>query len=553
MHLSAMVAQLNAEVDHLVRAQVTQPASDDFGGFLLSNDHVEPRMSGFAFSRLALAYVCSESRHYLSDTVKTALQANLAYMETHQRPDGCFDLSGCNFASPPDTAFMINAVLNAWWVMEKRAVPEAQWLNAPAYRLIDSAASGIAGGGFHTPNHRWAIASCLLSCAGITGRKELTDRAQQYLFEGLDINEYGEFAERSSGNYNQVNDDQMIRLYLATGDTKFLEAARANLEMMYAYIDPDNSVFTNNSTRQDNGRKVYMDTYYILYLMVGYLLKDPSLGAMAEWIWNSSVQRGRVPDGVEWLLLDAEMDGYAAGAPFDKPFETVTRVFPDSKIARVRRGNVSYTLLEGKPNFLYFQNGGFSMYMVIYANLCDRRNFLADTLTQTETGFRMTAHAESWYYLPFYPEDPGTTDWWAMDNPHRRKKTQGLPLDTTVEITDRDDGIDVRIHTEGIDRLPLRVELGFLPDCQVCGEDFLLDGKAGQCVTMRGGNVRVKSRGGEIITLSPAFGCHNVQARSGGAYPQSPDHFTLYMTDYTPVDRTIHIGAMQDTALRFPW
>ncbi|HPF87250.1 MAG TPA: hypothetical protein PK537_04250 [Candidatus Limiplasma sp.] len=553
MHLSAMVEQLNTEVDYLVRSQVTQPASEDFGGFLLSSDHVEPRLSGFGFSRLALAYVCRESRHYLSDTVKEALKADFVYMNSHQRPDGCFDLSGCNFASPPDTAFMINAVLNAWWVMEKRAVPEAAWLNEPTYRLINSAATGIAAGGFHTPNHRWAIASCLLSCAKITGRKELTERAEQYLFEGLDINEYGEFAERSSGNYNQVNDDQMIRLYMATGDTKYLEAAKANLEMMYAYIDPDDSVFTNNSTRQDNGRKVYMDTYYILYLMVGYLLKDPSLGAMAEWIWNSSVQKGHVPGGVEWLLLNADMDGYAADTPFDKPFESIRRTFPDSKIVRVRRGQFSYTLLEDKPNFLYFQNGSFSMYMVIYENLCDRRNFLASSLKQTADGYRMKAHAESWYYLPFYPQDPGTSDWWAMDNPHNRRKTQGVPLDTAVEITDRDDGIDVRIHTEGIDRLPLRVEIGFLPGCQVRGDDFLLEGKAGQSITMRGGDVEVKNHHGEIITLSPTFGRHNVQSRSGGAYPQSPDHFTLYMTDYTPVDRTFHIGAKQDTALHFPW
>lgn len=48
--------------------------------------------------------------------------------------------------------------------------------------------------------------------------------------EGLDINEDGEFAERSAGNYNQVNDDQMIRLFIATGERRFLEASKAILE-----------------------------------------------------------------------------------------------------------------------------------------------------------------------------------------------------------------------------------------------------------------------------------------------------------------------------------
>ena len=56
------------------------------------------------------------------------------------------------------------------------------------------------------------ISSCLLCCEKITGNKALGERAREFLAEGLDINEDGEFAERSAGNYNQVNDDQMILL-----------------------------------------------------------------------------------------------------------------------------------------------------------------------------------------------------------------------------------------------------------------------------------------------------------------------------------------------------
>jgi hypothetical protein len=444
---------------------------------------------------------------------------------------------------------MINAVLNAWWVMEKRNVPEAAWLRDPMYRLIDSSASGIAAGGFHTPNHRWAISSCLLHCAKITGREELAGRARQYLNEGLDINGDGEFAERSAGNYNQVNDDQMIRLYLATGDETFLQAAKKNLEMMYAYIDPDESVFTNNSTRQDYGRKVYTESYYDLFLLMGFLLKEPKLGAMAEWIYQSALHRGKQPGGVEWLLLYPEMDGYGSLAPFSLPFERYDRLFTDSKIARVRNGCFSYTLMEDKPNFLYFQHGAATMYMVIYSNLCDRRNFVASSLKKTEEGYRMTSHAEGWYYLPFYPEKPATSDWWAMDNPHSRPKIQGLPLDTTVDVLGRENGIDVRIHTEGVDQLPLRVELGFLPNCQVRSDSFILTGKAGESITLLKGEVEVRAESGETITLSPVFGRHNVQARSGGAYPQSQDHFTLYLTDYTPVDRVLKIRTASLPAL----
>ncbi len=536
---------LNAEdirVESLLARQILNEQDDRFGGFWVEGFHVEPRACGFYLSNLVMAFVTEDSRWYLNDRLKDAIRAAFVYMQRHQRPDGCYDLSYCNFASPPDTAFMINAVLNAWWLLEKCKADGADFIREPLYKLIDSAATGIMTGGFHTPNHRWAIAACLLSCARITGRPELTSRANEYLREGLDINEDGEFAERSAGNYNQVNDDQMIRLFLATKDTSYLEAAAKNLEMMYCYIDPDDSVFTNNSTRQDLGLKVYTDTYYILYLLVGYFLKRAEFGAMAEWIYQNCRKRGVYPGGIEWLLLFPDMDGFGADTAFSRPFDHYNRQFKDSKIARVRRGNYSYTLLEGKPNCLYFQHGAFSVYLAIYGNLCDRRNFIADTLTKTESGYMMTSHAAGWYYLPF-PEKPATSDWWAMDNKNTRPRIEGLPLDTKLEIIDQEDGIDLRLMTEGIDQLPLRVELCFLPGGSIRTEHFMQSAAPGQSITVLNGLVEAASASGETIVVGPAFGKHNVQNRMDGAYPFSPRHYTVYFTDYTPVDRVISIRA----------
>ena len=533
MHLQEMVAALDARVDELLRVQVNDPADARNGGFLLEPFHVESRSVGFCLSALICSYLTPLSHHHLSDAVKAAAFAALSYLERFQRPDGCFDLTPCNFASPPDTAFMLNAVLNAWWLAEKR--PEGEPFKAPLERLLTTGANGVAAGGFHTPNHRWAIAACLLSCERAFHNPAWGERARQYLAEGLDVNEDGEFAERSAGNYNQVNDDQMIRLFLATGDDAFLRAAEKNLDMMFCYFDPDGSVFTNNSTRQDMGQKVYAESYYILYLLVGYLRKRPDFGAMAEWIYQSCAARGVCPPGVEWLLLFPDMDGYGANAPFDRPFERYARVFEESHIARVRRGDWSYTLLRGKPNFLYFQHGAFSLYMAVYANLCDRRNITPQTLRQTEGGFRMTDHAAGWYYLPF-PTPPPTSDWWKMDH-QSRPKAEGLPLDTTLDIRELADGIELTLSTCGVDRLPLREELGLLPGGYVRTEHFVTDAAAGGSVLALDGTVEAVGPGGEAVAIGPAFGEHFVKNRMGGAYPLSPNHFTVFFTGYTSVQK----------------
>lgn len=541
-HLTYLLAEQDSKIRKLLDRQITQEGDPRYGGFWQSDFHVEPRACGFYLSEMIASYVTAKSELYLDASLAESIKRTLVYMKNHQRPDGCYDLSGCNFASPPDTAFMINAVLNGWWLLEKCSAPEADFIRQPLYELIDSSASGIATGGFHTPNHRWAIASCLLHCAKITGRQELATRAEDYLREGLDINDDGEFAERSAGNYNQVNDDQMIRLYLATKDEQYLDAAAKNLEMMYCYFDPDETIFTNNSTRQDLGLKLYADSYYILFLLVGYLKKREDFGAMAEWIYQNARKRGTSPGGIEWLLLFPDMDGFGAASKLMASFTCYDRMFKDSDIARVRHGDYSYTLLKGKPNFLYFQHGAFSMYMTLYGNICDKRNFIADSLEKTETGYTMRSHAEGWYYLPF-PEKPSTSDWWAMDNATKRPMTQGLPLDTTIEIVNCDEGIDLHIKTEGIDQMPMRLEFAFLAGGTVRTEHFVQAANAGQSITILDGEVEAASIDDETIVIGPAFGEHNVQKRMGDAYPFSDSHYTVYFTAYTPVDRVVHIRA----------
>lgn len=533
---------LDGNITSMLDRQITDENDENFGALWTDQFHVEPRMCGFHLTRFLWVYATKDSVWYLNGEIRAAIERLLVYMRVHQRPDGCYDLSPCNFASPPDTAFMMNAVLNGWWLLEKCDAPEAREVERELYPIIEKACDGIAHGGFHTPNHRWAIASCLMCCEKITGNRALGDRARQYLNEGLDINDYGEFAERSAGNYNQVNDDQMIRLFIATGDKTYLEAAAKNLEMMYAYFDPDGSVFTNNSTRQDMGWKIYADTYYILYLLTGYFLKRKDLGAMAGWIRRDCVRRGTVPPGVEWLLLYPEMDGYGEEDGFVPPFEKYEKHFPESRIVRIREGKWSCTLLDGKPNFLYFQNGTFPLYMTIYANVCNKRNFISDTLDRADSGYVMKGTAESWYYLPF-EEKPSTSDWWKMDNEHTRQKTQLQSLDTTVTVTKREDGVDVTIHTDGLDQVPMRVEFAFTPGGYVRTEHFLQRTEAGQSVNVLGGTVEAMGPGGESIVIEGAFGAHDVRNRMGGAYPLSDKHYTVMFTDYTPVDRIIKIRA----------
>ena len=169
------------------------------GAIQMREFYVDTRSSGFGLAHLLVSYVSPESRFHLDESVRRSIEAVLSFLEKYQRPDGCLDLAGCNFASPPDTAFTMNALLNGWWLMEKHAEPETAWLHAPLRRLIESCAEGVAAGGFHTPNHRWAIAACLLIRVLVaTGVSELC-KATEFTMFGMDVNTFAGYLSWAVG------------------------------------------------------------------------------------------------------------------------------------------------------------------------------------------------------------------------------------------------------------------------------------------------------------------------------------------------------------------
>lgn len=544
-HVQEMMKAYDRETSHILRAQLLHEGDPRFGGYVRAGYHVDSREHGFCMAHVAVCYLCHESQYYLDNAVKHSLEAAFVYMQHNLRPSGCVDLTQCNFDSAPDTAFTANELISVWWLLEKRMCPEVAWLREPLKALLVRLAQGVADGGFHTPNHRWAIAACLKCVAKLAHRPDFSQRADEYLNEGIDINAYGEYAERSAGTYNQVNDDQMIRLYMATGDKSYLENVRKNLRMMISYIDPDDTVFTNNSTRQDQGKKVYLDSYYIWFLLAGYFLDDAELSAMAAYCYDTSFGSNHcenAPAGLPWLLLLDDLEQSSHGAALNtEALLHYQHHFPDSGIARMRNGQLSMTVMQDKPNFLYVQNGAMPMYMVIHSQICANCNFLPQKIETIPNGFRASSHVEGWYYLPFYPQKPATSDWWAMDNPHTRKRMHNVCLDTVVEAVMEGAGVNIKVSATGYSGIPLRIELGFLP-CKLRHPCFVMDGNAGQSIVLSQGMLELTGSDGDILTVEDGFAEHASLYRRDTAYLQSPQHFTVYLTGYTPVTKTFRIG-----------
>ena len=541
-HYEIMLRDAEKRAKKSMRLQILdKDNTQKYGGFPDGRGVVQPKFAIYRMVTMAAVYMNPECCYYGNEELKERILIAIDYIKREQRENGCFDLVDCNFFSGPDTAFCVKRLLPMFeYVRKHPEAPSAAIFEEKLREIIYAGAKGMVYGGFHTPNHRWAIASNLLKCWSIFGDEEFKKTAELYLAEGIDCTSEGEYAERSAGNYNRINNDAMITIGDVLGDEQYYRYAEKNLNMMLTYIEPDDSIFTNNSTRQDRGVKIYMKDYYYEYLLMGYKLKNETFLAAANYIMDVNIRRGSFPDNLICFmnqpeLIDVEYEKSGIATTYD-------RFYRESEIARVRKDEYSYTVLNHSANFVYFQHGDLTVSVKIGASLCEHRAFKSETIEKKENGYQLQQTMKGWYYLPF-GEYQGTTDWWKMDNKKRELLTgPNLNLEFDVFVEEVEDGLDIHVKALGVDRAPIRVELAFDAGTEVRSEAFSVEGVAGGYVTAKQGMVTV-TKGQYAIEAGPGFGTHDFIAGKFGSEGRNPHCFTVYFTDSTCFERTISLRA----------
>ncbi len=541
-HYELMLADAVRRVRKSMRLQVMDKENvQKYGGFLDSKGIVQPKFAIYRMVTMAAVYMNEESALYQNKELYERILLALDYIKREQRENGCFDLVDCNFFSGPDTAFCVKRMIPMFeYVRKHKDAPGASEFERRLNEIIYAGAKGMVAGGFHTPNHRWAIASNLLKCWQLFGDEEFKTAAEKYLAEGIDCTSEGEFAERSAGNYNRINNDAMITIGDVLGDDTYYHYAEANLTMMLTYLEPDDSIFTNNSTRQDRGVKVYPRDYYFEYLLMGHKFGNQTFLAAANYIMDLCVRLNHLPDFLIYFMNLPEL----IGVEYEKSEipTSYNRFYKESEIVRIRKDAYSYTVLNHASNFCYFQHGTLAMSVKIGASFCEHRAFKSEEIRQTEHGYHLEQTMHGWYYLPFGGYQ-GTTDWWKMDNA-KREKLVGPDLHFEVAVEEAEGGIDIHVKADGVDRAPLRLEFAFDAGAAITNEAFSLEGEAGAYITAKQGTVTA-SKGDYAIEVGPAFGTHDFVAGKFGSEGRNPHCFTVYFTDSTCFEHTIHIRAKE--------
>lgn len=539
-HYDLIVRDTEKAVERSLQIQDLTENSPWYGAFSQPDGVYQAKFAIYRVSTMIAAYCNEDTRFYHDGTIYERILLGLDYVDRVQHGNGLFDYVTCNFFSAPDTAFCIVKIIPHLRWLEAREVlsGEESVIRDRLRRIIHAGARGLLEGGFHTPNHRWAIASVLAICGKMFGEEDLTRAAFAYLNEGIDCNGDGEFSEKSAGNYNGVNNDAMILLSDALDDPSYEQHTIRNLRMMLTYWEPDDSIFTANSTRFDKDRTVYPDSYYLEYLSLGVRYNIPEFIAMANYIFDMLREKGLpAPDFLMELMNHPEFirfESQESGTP-----DRYRAFYRDSGIARVRRGGYTYTVMRDKSNFLYVHNGSIKLAVKIGGSFCEHRAFKAETMEMDETGaFHLHQTMRGWYYLPF-EEKPATSDWWQMDNAGRKKKL-GPDMDIDVAVRETEDGLDVDIRTSGVEGAPWRVELAFNGINRISNEHMTMPINGDEVLVLRDSDFEV-TNDTSSMKIGPAFGVHHFTEGKEDSEVKTPGAATVYMTDYTSFHRVISI------------
>jgi hypothetical protein len=220
--------------------------------------------------------------------------------------------------------------------------------------------------------------------------------------------------------------------------------------------------------------------------------------------------------------------------------------YKNSGISRNKTGRYTYTVMNGKSNFLYFHDGTIKLEMKVAGSFCEHRAFKGETMEETADGLHLHQTMHGWYYLPWSPDKiPQTNDWWQMDNASRDKKMgPDMDIDVWVKENAAGDGIDVRVKTSGVDGAPWRIEMS------VTGADFMENGhlatnlKGNETIIAKDDYVQL-SNYRDTLTVGPAFGTHRFMEVKEDSELTNAGASTLYFTDYTGFDHTITIRNMR--------
>ena len=442
------------------------PKQQANGGWLDVNGIPTVGTSAGVFSTMTAAYLSPESRHYRSADLLERMERAVDYLLRAQHVDGTIDLYITNFASPPDTAFVVEMLAPVAEVLRARKNPNARRVQEKLETFLRRAGDALITGGIHTPNHRWVVSAALSRCHHLFPDPRYLVRIDQWLAEGLDLDSEGQFTEHSTGGYDEVSDEALMTLGRMLNRPELFEPVRKNLETMLFFLHPNDEIATDISHRQDRFQPVSILRYYLCYRFMAYHDRNGRFASVANYIERNhlAIMGGYLMDFMEIPELRHEL-------PPREPIPTdYEKYYPLSSFVHFRRGERSASILGDDYRFFAFRNRGAVVEAVRVASSYFGKGQFTGPLRHDGNAYRMEQDLEGFYYQPLPAEDRRPDGIWALMPESLRVHSNASHLHSSVEIRETADGCELSFNMSGTDEVPMAVEITLRPGGKLTGD-----------------------------------------------------------------------------------
>jgi len=511
------------------------------GGYKDGNGLAEQYAAVSQMMHLSAAYFCEDNKYFKDKEVFKTINGYISFYFNTVRPNGTGDCLISDFFTP--SSFEGINVARAYRIFEQYAKTEEEKnTQKQIYKILEKMGEGFINGGHRTPNHRWMISAAASMIANITGKKQLRELALKYLDEGIDIDEYGEFTERSPGMYNEVNDNALFVMARELQLPYLYEHIKANMNLLFKYMEPDGTIFTQNSARKDKGENepsmgFYPTRYFYIYLQGAYVLKDNKYAAFAYQIMEQTIKYQRAVPDVLWLyMVNKQLKTYEPEiGQLNKNYEMYN---PISSIYRKVEDDFSVSIIGNNSNFLFIQKGDLKLYMRLCASFFMKAQFKPEKVEKNGDTITLKFSVNDMYWKPFETKQ-NTSVWKEMDH-SKRKTCNKRYLNFLVNINIVDKTVKLNVKVDGTDRVPFKAEFIVTAGSLIENENFTIKAQAGQDVILNKGYARVRYKK-DTMLIGPGFKQHIYTTNMRGSVGKSSKGYTIYFTDYTEIDKNIEI------------
>jgi hypothetical protein len=513
--------------------QVKDSSSPDLGGVRDGLDILNPHSTSALIQNGAMAISSPTSQYYRSPEILGEMRLAAKYLVKTQHSDGTIDLLSTNFHSTPDTGFLVKRLCMSYKLIQQSNTPGYENMLTDLKTFLLRAGDALAVGGIHTPNHRWVVCAALSRLNSLWPNPKYASRINQWLGEHIDIDQDGQYNEKSTFIYSSLSDRLLVTIAREFNKPELLDVVRKNLDMTMFYVHPNGEIVTDASGRQDKATIGTLENYYYPYRYLALKDKNSTYAAMCELIERTA--GGKIGGFLDYYLTDPSLWAQLptkGTVPVD-----YVKTFPNSGLVRIRRNKWDSTIIAKNPVWLTYMNGNAVLQGVRFAcSFFGKGQFQTDSIVKTDTGWELTQKLQGPYWQPIATEKISPDGDWEKMPKAERPQSEIQSLVVKVSIREINGGMEVEVNTNGTERVPAALELIFRDGGKFTGLSKLENTKDAWLLKDGMGTYTL---GDDAITFGPGLALHkNVALR--GALP-AMDAPTVFLTGFTPFNHVLRL------------